>query len=121
MLQRGKTCSYLKCWEKEKESRFLGAFLCDSWEHRQAPDRDGTMRSAIVFHLIPVAEGDAPVEEADGAEPNVLGELRKRAIEMAAETPERRSSEAQTNIFRAQCNYQDICGCTSSREPRMLR
>src|SRR4051812_25124871 len=55
----GKDLLVFEMLGKGEGVRFVGAFLCDSWEHRQAPDRDGTMRSAIVFHLIPVAEGDA--------------------------------------------------------------
>jgi len=59
------------------------------------------MRRAIVFHLISVAEGNAPIEEIDGTGTDMtnLAQLRTRAKEASAETSERRSSEAQQTYF----------------------
>jgi len=33
--------------------RYRGCFACSTWEYREAKDRTGKMRKAIVFHLIP--------------------------------------------------------------------
>src|SRR5262245_36568443 len=33
--------------------RYVGCFACATWEYRDAKDRTGKMRKAIIFHLIP--------------------------------------------------------------------
>jgi 5-methylcytosine-specific restriction enzyme A len=43
--------------------RFLGPFACTSWEYRQAPDRNRSMRRAIVFHLHPIPQDTAAVDQ----------------------------------------------------------
>lgn len=69
--------------------RYLGLFVCTGWDREEQPDRNGDPRPAIVFNLTPAdavhdrlaASDDAP---AGGAS---LDELRKRALEAAAEPP----------------------------------
>lgn len=63
--------------------RFVGWFTCGGWEYRDAPDREGRTRQAVVFHLFP---DDRPVPEpAEAEEPAPaavsLDELRRRAVD----------------------------------------
>jgi 5-methylcytosine-specific restriction protein A len=71
--------------------RFVGPFACDGFEHATAPDRNGTSRQIIVFHLRPAASGEE--REIEGATTQLRGrsleELRRRAIEDALDQPNR--------------------------------
>jgi len=40
--------------EKRKGLRFLGEYVCDGFEWRDAPDENNTVRTAIVFKLVPL-------------------------------------------------------------------
>jgi 5-methylcytosine-specific restriction protein A len=73
--------------------RFLGPFACGSWEYREAPDRTGAVRRAIVFHLTPVS--DAPASVSAPLAPNGnLTELRACALAAEAEVPPRSTTAA---------------------------
>jgi 5-methylcytosine-specific restriction protein A len=71
--------------------RFLGNYACDGWELKQAPDRNGTQRQVIAFHLRSAVSADErEVEhEVDELGRLPLEELRRRAIEDADEQPQR--------------------------------
>jgi 5-methylcytosine-specific restriction protein A len=71
---------------KGRGYRFEGAFACANWEERSAPDVDGTMRKAIVFHLLSSASTAEIVETDDGgaSKPkHSLDDLRDRAYQAA--------------------------------------
>ncbi len=69
--------------------RFEAEMLCESWHYEQAPDREGSMRRAIVFELRDL-ESVADIVEADpvrlaGAS---IASLREKALAAAKEAPE---------------------------------
>jgi 5-methylcytosine-specific restriction protein A len=85
----------LLIFEKFRQSgsyRFVGYFAYDGFEYATAPDKNGTSRRVIVFHLRPAVSGEEPeIEEAAAKlRGKSLEELRRQAIEDAAERPERR-------------------------------
>jgi 5-methylcytosine-specific restriction protein A len=65
--------------------RYLGCYACASWEYGRGPDKDGTDRRIIIFHLAPTET--IPDFEAKGAttpvQPPSLEELRRKAYEAA--------------------------------------
>ena len=77
--------------------RYDGCFACSAWGYREAKDRRGNARQAIVFYLVPV-EGEPAVapEPAPPTSPEQsLGELRKKALASAAEAPRSDPKEAK--------------------------
>ena len=85
----------LLLFEKLRQSgsyRFVGYFACDGFEYATAPDKNGASRRVIVFHLRAAAAGEDPEIEQAAARlrGKSLEELRRQAIEDAADHPERR-------------------------------
>jgi 5-methylcytosine-specific restriction enzyme A len=48
----GKDLLIFQALGNNKGYRFLGNYSCANYEFREAPDRDGTIRRVIVFHLV---------------------------------------------------------------------
>lgn len=63
--------------------QYRGAFNCAGYSLEGSPDREGNLRQAIVFHLMPLS-GDAGVAGAEQleqpVEPQSMDELRRRAF-----------------------------------------
>ncbi len=84
----GKDLHLFRSLGKGQGYRYLGRFVCPSWEYRKGVDVNGDERRAIVFHLIQPEEA----EEATAApKPGsaTLGQLRQHALDAASE-PERK-------------------------------
>ena len=81
--------------------RFLGPFACASWEYRRSPDRSGSLRQAIVFHLAPLSEEPTTANQAPSPTAS-LADLRMAAIAAEAETPAKVTGSAlQTYLERS--------------------
>jgi 5-methylcytosine-specific restriction protein A len=79
--------------------RYLGPFVCASWEYRNALDRNGRQRRAIVFHL--VRQEDNQVATIAPAPPELtLAELRNRAYQAATPVSEGREREARQLYYQ---------------------
>ena len=81
--------------------RFVGTFYAASWEYRQAPDRAGIDRQAIVFHLS--RSESLQLEEQTGGLPEdtqglSLFELQQAAMLQGAEVPKRTVQDALRTI-----------------------
>lgn len=80
--------------------RYLGCFACCSWHFRQAKDKSGKARRAIIFHLVPL-EIPTPVSPSHSPPTQLpldlqpLGELRKKAFASAAEAEESNPKKAK--------------------------
>jgi len=78
----------LQLFEQVKPGRvrYLGCFVCNSWNYRQAKDKSGKSRRAIIFHLVPLEGGHSPVDSPDLAPTQLrldlqpLDELRRKAL-----------------------------------------
>ncbi|KAA0579180.1 HNH endonuclease [Azospirillum sp. B21] len=84
--------------------RFLGEFVCENTTREPAPDRLGKMRSAIVFHLVPVeaiAEAEAAEPYANQAEGGLdLAALRRAAVAAANTGDEEPAEGARRRIYQ---------------------
>ncbi|MFQ5988556.1 MAG: HNH endonuclease [Candidatus Methylomirabilales bacterium] len=86
---------------KAGEVRYLGCFVCCSWNFRQAKDKSGKSRRAIIFHLVPLEEGPAPAPPAHAAPTQLpldlqpLDALRKKAFASASEAEEASPKKAR--------------------------
>jgi len=78
--------------------RFLGCYACGGWTFREAPDRDGAKRNAIVFRLVPLSVETADAELDEARQGKSLEELR-RAAYAAAATPSRPPKDARRSFF----------------------
>ena len=74
--------------------KYLGPFVCESWENLPAPDRADAMRQAIVFHLVPQLEQQPP-EPAQPLAPMDLASLRSKAIAAGSSAPNRSAKETR--------------------------
>lgn len=81
--------------------RFLGLYAAGSWEYRQAPNRAGNMRRAIVFHLTPTDQFDG-TEIAGDKDPigpaKPLSELQTAATKAGTDVPARSVKEALVTV-----------------------
>lgn len=79
--------------------RFSGEFVCAGYDFGTGPDRDGTMRRTIRFHLAPIERSeviDEPLQEAA----TDLATLRDRAITASLPASTANWKEART-VLRA--------------------
>jgi 5-methylcytosine-specific restriction enzyme A len=66
--------------------RYLGCFACSTWEYREAKDKSGQPRRAIIFHLVPTEpEPPSPPKTVVMRTSTPISELRERALRAAAE------------------------------------
>jgi 5-methylcytosine-specific restriction protein A len=78
-IRESKTLELFESLGKGKDYRFIGSFMCDSWETQRGPDIAGIPRETIVFHLVPlVAEPSESLEPANF--PTSIEELRRLAM-----------------------------------------
>ncbi len=86
--------------------RYLGYFVCNSWNYRPAKDKSGISRRAIIFHLVPLEEGlepDFPSHSAPTQLPldvQPLDELRKKAMASASGAEESSPKKAKRLYFQ---------------------
>ena len=97
----GKDLLLFKSLGKGKPVRYEGQFNCTSWEERPGPDKNGTIRRIIVFHLVR-ADQDSPSLDHDIAqewESLPIEQLRNKANEAA------QSSASGANPREGRRNY----------------
>ncbi|MGH7381604.1 MAG: HNH endonuclease [Candidatus Methylomirabilales bacterium] len=84
---------------------YLGCFICCSWNYRQAKDKSGKTRRAIIFHLVPLEGAYSPVESAEAPatqlrlELQPLDELRKKALASASVPVESTPKKARRLLY----------------------
>lgn len=104
--------------------RFAGFFAVASWEQRTAPDKNGSMREAIVFHLAAIG---AEIETGQSAAPanTSLAELRERALISGSSAPRASvSAAARSAVLRsdavveyAEARAAGVCECCNALAP----
>jgi len=76
--------------------RYLGRFVCSTWEFRDSVDVNANRRRVIVFHLIQPEDDEEGTESTSpAASPAMPEELRERALKAATEVRERTPREAR--------------------------
>jgi 5-methylcytosine-specific restriction protein A len=84
------------------EVRYMGCFLCASWEHQITKDRAGSLRRSIIFQLVPIEGGSAAIAPPDMPTSSTredLPTLRLRALEAASERPGMKPGEAKKHLY----------------------
>lgn len=74
---------------KGRPVRYVGQFVCAGWFNERLRDTNGSMRSAIIFKLVPLAASVEAISAAVPTQPTSTGEfnrLRMRAY-AAAKSP----------------------------------
>ncbi|TPQ31528.1 HNH endonuclease [Bradyrhizobium guangdongense] len=100
-LSDGRDLLLFEATKAKGSYRYMGCFAYAGWETRDAPDREGRVRKAIVFELVPMAEVES-TPEASEEEVNLkeksLAELRALAL-AAATAPQAPSKESQRTYY----------------------
>lgn len=80
--QDGRALHLFESLGKGKRHRYLGEFVLANHSIRRGPDRNGSERDIIVFHLVPVKSGldFEPSDDRIVAEPVSIEEARQRAV-----------------------------------------
>jgi 5-methylcytosine-specific restriction protein A len=100
-VSKGKGLLLFRLLGKGKGYRYLGEFQCASWEYRHGPDAKNKMRKVIVFHLVPLDEGNKPEVSNEGALSQLsLEQLRDRALRASRESPQGESKEARRLYYQ---------------------
>ncbi len=118
----GKDLLLFQALGKNKGYRFLGNYACANYEFREAPDREGTIRKVIVFHLVNADLEDLEQDELALQNNNsrlTVEQLRTRAYDASnahqgvagkpAKTTYRKRSQAVKDYVLARAN--GICEC----------
>lgn len=85
---------------KGKPYRFLGEFVCASYETREIPDKSGEIRKGIIFHLLNVDEDSIDIEFDSKSRPTTdFSSLRAKAYNAAKSAPEIKSKEGKQRYY----------------------
>ena len=92
----GKDIHLFQALGKGEGYRYLGRFVCSTWEFREGVDVNGDERRVIVFHLIqPEDDEEASEPTSPTASLEMLDRLQERARKAATEVRERTPREAR--------------------------
>jgi 5-methylcytosine-specific restriction protein A len=95
----GKDLLLFEATRKSGQYRFLGRFACANWEIRNAPDTNGQMRDAIVFHLLPEDASGLQESKLPPKPAPPLDELRKLAYAAARPTKGNAGKDAKRSYY----------------------
>ncbi len=120
-VQDGKVLELFESLGKGHGYRYVGQFVCASWESRQGLDSDGNKRNVIVFHLVPIEDISADRNSTAATAPADI--LRRGAYEAASGAAEARVMEAKRLVYDRSNAVRDYVLarangiCESCREP----
>jgi 5-methylcytosine-specific restriction protein A len=93
---KGKDIHLFQALRRGGEYRYLGRFVCSTWEFRDGVDVEGNRRQVIVFHLIqPEEDEEASEPTSPDANLESLDRLRERARNATTVVRERTLREAR--------------------------
>lgn len=96
----GKDLFLFESQGKARGYRYLGQFICSSWEYRIGPDLKGEMRKIIVFHLVS-PNGEESLHASGKIADNVpLGELRLKALAAGAAAREAPAKDSRRLYYQ---------------------
>ena len=86
---------------KGKGYRYINEFVCATWTLEPAPDSDGNVRQAIIFHLVPIDSSEPTVAYTqDDLSMQTDDELRVAAYDAAASAVSAQAKEAKSIVYR---------------------
>ncbi len=124
-VQDGKVLELFESLGKGHGYRYVGQFVCASWEFRQGLDSGGAERRVIVFHLVPI--GDVSIDRDSTASTAATDMLRRDAYEAASGAAEARVTEAKRLVYDRSSAVRDYVLvrangiCESCRKPAPFR
>ena len=95
-IKNGKDLLLFRSLGKGKPVRYLGSYICNSWERVDGIDEKEEIRKKIVFHLHPL-DGQGLLgydSQSEVIKQRTIAELRAAALEAATEGKEVRASES---------------------------
>ena len=94
----GKDLHLFESLGKGQGYRYLGMFVCPTWEYRPGIDLNGDERQVIVFHLV------QPDEEEEAALPSLAGvsldQLRQQALEASSQAQQSQPQQAKSLYYK---------------------
>ncbi len=98
--QHGKALYLFESLGKGMGCRYIGEFVCASWENRRGNDTDGADRQTIVFHLVPVDGISTDQVSSDPPSTSVeIETLRQHALD-AGSVGSSTEHEAKRIVYR---------------------
>ena len=99
----GKSLHLFESQKKGQGYRYLGEFICSTWEYRKGVDSTGTERNTILFHLLPISdlqtlEGDVKLDEHEITR-DELELLKSSALAAATSAPEGSEKSSKRIIY----------------------
>lgn len=126
-VQDGKQLLVFEALGHGKPVRYLGEFVCSSYDFGKGPDRDGALRRTIRFHLVPVQEASTSAYSTDEVESVELSlaKLRTRALEAVPPTQASNWRDARVRQRKRNRSIKDyvlrrangVCELTGERAP----
>jgi len=96
----GKDLLVFEALGKAKPYRYVGTFSCASWDTVVGPDKNGSDRKVIRFHLMQAGEEDTePTIESDSSTRLSLSDLRERALAASRTAPALSAKESRANYY----------------------
>ena len=95
----GKDLLLFEALGKGKGYRYLGLFSCASWDTLRGPDKNGTERQVIRFHLLQAQEQDFDSGTPAATPPLSLEQLRNQALAASQPTPKLSTSQSRANFY----------------------
>lgn len=105
-VDNGKDLLLFETLKSKGQCRYVGSFLCDGWDLRMTSDKNGGLREAIVFKLIPLENIEAAVPDSGPPSTASLDDLRRRALS-AAGSSNGTSKTGQRNIYTRSRDVRD--------------
>jgi 5-methylcytosine-specific restriction protein A len=100
-VREGRTLELFESSVKANDYRYIGSFMCDSWETQRGTDVNGEGREMILFHLVPIASERADLTELTNL-PTSLDELRRQALDASNTVALPRKQVMQNAYYRSQ-------------------
>lgn len=123
-VNNGKALLLFESLGKGKGYRYLGDFVCSTWEFRTGIDREGANRNVIVFHLL--LAGEMPDETPAETDKTItFEELRKKAYQAASPAAQASPRNAKQNNYQRSRDVKlyvlarasGVCECCGNAAP----
>jgi 5-methylcytosine-specific restriction protein A len=117
----GKDIYIFQALRRGGDYRYLGRFVCSTWQFRDGVDVNGNRRRVIVFHLIQPEDDEEGTESTSPIASQAMSDdLRERAFKAATEVREN-PERSQTPLPREERRGAGIRPSPSSRDLRVLQ
>jgi 5-methylcytosine-specific restriction enzyme A len=99
-VKDGKDLHLFESLGKGQGYRYLGMFVCPTWEHRRGLDLNGDERQVIVFHLVQPGEEEEQETTLSFGASVPFDRLRQQAVEASSQAQPSRPREARSLYYK---------------------